>query len=203
MPELTVEVRVVVGADHWLDSVVRCPSPNSDTRSDPDDVSLLVVHNISLPAGRFGGERVRQLFTNCLDCSSDPAFADLAGVHVSAHLFIERDGSLTQFVPFDQRAWHAGVSAFRGRARCNDYSIGIELEGCDWLPYEDTQYAALTDVVTALLSRYPRLSLDAVVGHQEIAPARKSDPGPLFDWQRLYRGCYARLRGEAHATHRR
>jgi len=202
MPELVVEVRVVVGADHWLERVARDRSPNCDARSDPDDIALLVVHGISLPAGRFGGERVRELFTNCLDCGADPAFADLAGVRVSAHLFIERSGRVTQFVPFDRRAWHAGVSSFRGRTGCNDYSIGIELEGCDWLAYDDAQYAVLTDVIGALLARYPRLSLDAVVGHQEVAPGRKSDPGPLFDWLRLYRACYARLRGEAHAAHR-
>jgi AmpD protein len=196
-------VRVRIGADGWLESVARDPSPNCDARSDPDDISLLVIHAISLPAGRFGGDHVRQLFTNCLDCSADPTFADLAGVQVSAHLFVERTGRVNQFVPFNRRAWHAGASAFRGRAGCNDYSIGIELEGCEWLAYEDAQYAVLGELIAALLAHYPRLSLDAVVGHQEIAPERKSDPGPLFDWQRLYRDCYARLRRNAHATYRR
>jgi N-acetyl-anhydromuramoyl-L-alanine amidase len=193
----------VVGADHWLAAATRCRSPNLDARSDPDDIALLVIHSISLPAGQFGGERVRQLFTNCLDCSADPSFADLAGVPLSAHLFIDRSGAITQFVPFDQRAWHAGISSFRGRSGCNDFSIGIELEGCDWLAYEDAQYKVLIDVMIALLARYSRLSLDAVVGHQEIAPGRKSDPGPLFDWQRVYHDCYARLGSMRHAAHRR
>jgi AmpD protein len=194
---------VRIGADGWLESVARYPSPNCDARSDPDDISLLVIHAISLPVGRFGGEQVRQLFTNCLDCSADPTFADLAGVHVSAHLFVERTGRVIQFVPFGRRAWHAGVSAFRGRVGCNDYSIGIELEGCEWLAYQDAQYAILGELITTLFAHYPRLSLDAVVGHQEIAPERKWDPGPLFDWQRLYRDCYSRLQRNAHATHRR
>jgi AmpD protein len=186
------EVRVRIGADHWLEGAVRCESPNSDERSDPDDISLLVIHNISLPPGEFGGDQVRQLFTNCLDCSADARLADLAGVHVSAHLFIDRHGALTQFVTFDRRAWHAGQSSYRGRAGCNDYSIGIELEGTDHVPYEDAQYAALAEVTTALIDHYARLSLDAVVGHQEIAPERKSDPGPAFDWRRFYRECYGR-----------
>lgn len=191
----TEELSVRIGADHWLEGAVRCPSPNSDERPDPDDIALLVIHNISLPPGRFGGDLVRQLFTNCLDCSADPALADLAGVRVSAHLFIDRRGAPTQFVSFDRRAWHAGSSSYRGRSRCNDFSIGVELEGADHVPYENAQYATLTGVVAALLARYPRLSLDAVVGHQEIAPGRKSDPGPAFDWRRFYDGCYARVGG--------
>ncbi len=184
-----------IDADHWLESAIRCPSPNCDQRRDPDDITLLVIHNISLPPGQFGGSQVRQLFTNCLDCTAHPAFADLEGVAVSAHLFVDRLGTVTQFVAFDQRAWHAGASSFRGVAQCNDYSIGIELEGTDCVPYADAQYAALCDLIVTLLRRYDRLSLDAIAGHQEIAPQRKSDPGAAFDWPRLYHECYRRLGG--------
>lgn len=187
------EVRVRIGADHWLEGAARCESPNSDERSDSDDIALLVIHNISLPPGEFGGDQVKRLFTNCLDCSADPRLADLSGVRVSAHLFVDRQGTLTQFVAFDRRAWHAGQSSYRGRVGCNDYSIGIELEGTDHVPYEDAQYVALADVAALLIRRYQRLSLDAVVGHQEIAPGRKSDPGPAFDWRRFYRECRERL----------
>jgi N-acetyl-anhydromuramoyl-L-alanine amidase len=190
---MSEEVRVRIGADHWLEGAFRCQSPNCDDRPDPDDIVLLVIHNISLPPGRFGGDQVQRLFTNCLDCDADPALNDLAGVRVSAHLFIDRRGALTQFVPFDRRAWHAGSSSYRGCARCNDFSIGIELEGTDHIAYEDSQYDALSEVVKTLLERYARLSLDGVVGHQEIAPERKSDPGSAFDWQRFYRDCYKRL----------
>jgi N-acetyl-anhydromuramoyl-L-alanine amidase len=190
---MSEEVRVRIGADHWLEGAFRCQSPNCDDRPDPDDIVLLVIHNISLPPGRFGGDQVQRLFTNCLDCDADPALNDLAGVRVSAHLFIDRRGALTQFVPFERRAWHAGSSSYRGRARCNDFSIGIELEGTDHIAYEDSQYDALSEVVKTLLERYARLSLDGVVGHQEIAPERKSDPGSAFDWQRFYRDCYKRL----------
>jgi AmpD protein len=186
-------VRVRITADHWLEGAARCESPNSDERSDPDDIALLVIHNISLPPGQFGGNQVRQFFTNCLDCSADARLADLAGVCVSAHLFIDRVGTQTQFVAFDRRAWHAGQSSYRGRVGCNDYSIGIELEGTDHVPYEDAQYAALAEVTATLIERYHRLSLDAVVGHMEVAPGRKSDPGPSFDWPRFYRDCHVRL----------
>jgi AmpD protein len=187
------EVRVRIGADNWLEGALRCPSPNSDERPDPDDISLLVIHNISLPPGHFGGDHVRQLFTNCLDGGADATFADLVGVQVSAHLFIDRRGALMQFVAFDRRAWHAGQSIYRGRAGCNDYSIGIELEGTDHTAYENSQYDTLSDVVAMLIGRYRGLSLDAAVGHQEIAPERKSDPGPAFDWRRFYQMSYGRL----------
>lgn len=190
---MSKEVRVRISADHWLEGAARCESPNSDERSDPDDIALLVIHNISLPPGQFGGGQVRQLFTNCLNCGADARLADLAGVRVSAHVFIDRDGTPTQFVAFDRRAWHAGQSSYRGRVGCNDYSIGIELEGTDHVPYEDVQYTSLADVTAALIERYHRLALDVVVGHQEIAPERKSDPGPSFDWPRFYRECHLRL----------
>lgn len=196
------EIFVRVAADHWLEGVTRCVSPNCDARTDADDIVLLVIHNISLPPGRFGGEQVKQLFTNCLDCSGDASFEDLAGVRVSAHLFIERGGKITQFVPFDRRAWHAGLSSYRGREGCNDYSIGIELEGVDDVAYEPAQYHALAAAIATLIKRYRGLSLSGIVGHSEIAPGRKSDPGGAFDWPRLYSDC-VHLLGVTDAAHRR
>lgn len=173
-----------VTADHWLPRVRRLLSPNHDERFDADDIALLVIHNISLPAGRFGTGHVEALFCNELDCGLHGSFAELQGVAVSAHLLIARTGRITQFVPFNARAWHAGVSRWRGRSRCNDFSIGIELEGTDTRPFTKAQYRALTRVTGALLARYPRLSPDAIVGHADIAPGRKTDPGPAFDWAR-------------------
>lgn len=171
---------------HWLRAVPRVLSPNCDSRSDPDAIELVVLHGISLPPGEFGGSAVADLFCNTLDCRSDPRLADLEGVEVSSHVLIDRLGKLTQFVPFDARAWHAGVSRWRGRSLCNDYSIGIELEGTDELPYTDAQYSALAELLGALFERYPRLGVDALAGHSEVAPGRKTDPGPSFDWGRLY-----------------
>lgn len=171
--------------DHWLTGVRKLASPNCNARPDPAAVELVVIHAISLPPGQFGAPYVRDLFLDRLDLDAHPSFASLQGVRVSAHLFISRRGAVTQFVPFDQRAWHAGVSAWRRRPGCNDYSIGIELEGTDERPYTMSQYRKLRAVLTALLQRYPRLSPEAVVGHLEIAPLRKTDPGPHFDWPRL------------------
>ncbi|MEJ2088188.1 MAG: 1,6-anhydro-N-acetylmuramyl-L-alanine amidase AmpD [Gammaproteobacteria bacterium] len=168
--------------DHRLARTTQRLSPNRDARPDPRDISLVVIHGISLPPGRFGTGMVVDFFLNRLDVNADAALADLAGVRVSAHLFIDRRGRTTQFVPFDERAWHAGVSRWRGREGCNDFSIGIELEGVDDRPYTHAQYARLMAVLEALLDRYPHLSRSAVVGHQEIAPGRKTDPGPAFDW---------------------
>ncbi len=168
--------------DHRLARTRFVRSPNANARPDPEDVSLIVVHGISLPPGEFGTGAVEALFTNSLDVHTDSRLADLEGVTVSAHLFIDRRGRTTQFVPFDERAWHAGVSAWRGREGCNDFAIGIELEGEDDRPYTRAQYRRLARVLAALLERYPRLSRAAIVGHQEIAPGRKTDPGPLFDW---------------------
>ena len=176
-----------VRPDHWLAGVRRLASPNAGPRPDPCDISLVVVHGISLPPGRFGTGLVEALFTNKLQTSEDPRLADLEGVRVSAHLFISRRGALTQFVAFDRRAWHAGVSAHRGRLNCNDYSIGIELEGTDDVPYTETQYRRLVAVVRALFAKYQALSVSGLVGHAEVAPGRKTDPGPSFDWQRLIR----------------
>ena len=171
--------------DHWLDGATRRVSPNAGDRPDAEDLSLVVVHGISLPPGRFGTGLVEALFTNTLDTGGDPGLADLTSVRVSSHLLISRRGRVTQFVAFDRRAWHAGVSTHRGRGGCNDFSIGIELEGTDSRPYANRQYTRLAEVLAALFRRYPRLSLADVVGHAEIAPGRKTDPGPAFDWPRL------------------
>lgn len=171
---------------HWLDHVRRVESPNADNRPDGASIELIVLHGISLPPGRFGGSHVEDLFMNRLDITAHPSFVSLADVLVSAHVFINRRGRITQFVPFDRRAWHAGVSQWRGRIRCNDFSIGIELEGTDDLMYTNSQYTVLTRAMKTLFVRYPELGRDTVVGHSEIAPGRKTDPGPLFDWKRLY-----------------
>ena len=184
---MTSDASFRVDREHWLEGVRRVPSPNCDERPNPDDVSLVVLHGISLPPGRFGGGLVDDLFANCLDCSSDPGLADLEGVRVSAHAFIDRRGTITQYVPFDRRAWHAGISHFRGRDRCNDFSIGIELEGVDDQPYDERQYPTAIALLRALFATYPRLTLAAVVGHADVAPGRKTDPGPAFDWLRMMR----------------
>lgn len=176
-----------VSDQHWLRGARHSPSPNANERPDAADISLIVVHGISLPPGEFGTGCVEAFFTNTLDTDADPRLADLADARVSSHLLINRRGSVTQFVPFDRRAWHAGVCAYQGREDCNDFSIGIELEGTDTAPYAPAQYRRLAAVVRALLRRYPRLGLGTIVGHAEIAPERKTDPGPAFDWPRLYR----------------
>ncbi len=169
----------------WLDAARRVPSPNQDARPPGCRPELIVVHNISLPPGEFGGPHIEALFTNRLDPGAHPYFAGIAGLRVSAHLLIRRDGALVQFVPFGRRAWHAGVSCWRGRPACNDFSVGIELEGTDDRPYGDAQYTRLAAVVTALRRHYPSLTADALAGHCDIAPGRKTDPGPAFDWDRL------------------
>ncbi|MDB5972060.1 MAG: N-acetylmuramyl-L-alanine amidase, negative regulator of AmpC, AmpD [Hydrocarboniphaga sp.] len=161
------------------------PSPNHDERPPGSAIELLVVHAISLPPDQFGGPWIDALFTNTLDPAAHPYFATIAGLSVSAHCCIFRDGSVTQYVPFDRRAWHAGASSWRGRTRANDFSVGIELEGCDMQGFEAAQYRSLADVTVALLAAYPTLRSDAIVGHSDIAPGRKTDPGPGFDWPRL------------------
>ena len=171
--------------DHWLSRVRRRPSRNCDRRAQGAAVELVVIHCISLPPGQYGGEDVARLFCNELDCESHQSYDTLRGMRVSAHLYIDRRGRTLQFVPFDRRAWHAGLSSWRGRPGCNDYSIGIELEGVEGGSFTQAQYRRLEGVLGALLQRYPRLSPEAIVGHQEIAPGRKSDPGSGFDWQRL------------------
>lgn len=157
------------------------PSPNCNTRP-TDEISLLVIHNISLPPGKFGGGYVEKFFCNTLPIAEDTFFSCIADTQVSAHLFIDRLGVVTQFVPFSQRAWHAGRSEFNGRSECNDFSIGIELEGTDELPYTQAQYTALAEVTLQLIQSYPLLTHDRIVGHSDIAPMRKTDPGQAFDW---------------------
>ena len=158
------------------------PSPNVDDRPPGTEITLLVVHNISLPPGVFGGDDVVRLFTNTLDSSSHPAYEALRGLRVSAHFFVRRSGEVIQFAPCGRRAWHAGESSWHGRSRCNDFSIGVELEGADAVSYADVQYERLARLARALGRRYP---IAEIVGHSDIAPARKSDPGPAFDWPRL------------------
>ena len=164
------------------------PSPNQDARPPGASIDLVVVHGISLPPGEFGGAWVERLFTNTLPADVHPFFATIAELRVSAHLFIRRDGELVQFVPFHARAWHAGASVWRHRVACNDFSVGIELEGADDVPYAAVQYQRLADVIAALGRAYATLAPEAVTGHSDIAPGRKTDPGPLFDWPRLHAG---------------
>jgi AmpD protein len=167
----------------WLPHARRVASPNFDARPSGVAVDLLVVHNISLPPHQFGGEAVTDLFLNRLDLDAHPFYsAWLRDARVSAHIYIRRDGELIQFVSCDERAWHAGVSEWGGRARCNDFSIGIELEGSDLVPFRDVQYAVLAEVTRELRSCYP---ISDIVGHSDIAPGRKTDPGPFFDWARF------------------
>lgn len=166
-------------AEGWCRGAARCPSPFCDARPDGAAIDLLVIHNISLPAGCFGGSAVSDLFTGRLDYNADPSFASLRGLQVSAHFLVRRDGAVIQYVPTGLRAWHAGVSAFQGRPQCNGFSIGVELEGSDLVAFEPAQYAALAALTAALARRHP---LAAVCGHEHIAPGRKTDPGPFFDW---------------------
>ena len=173
-------------SDGWLHPVQRLPSPNCDARPEGVGVDLLVVHGISLPPGEYGGPWIDALFTNTLDRSAHPYFAAICGLQVSAHLLIRRDGAVVQYVPFDLRAWHAGESSFAGRPCCNDYSIGIELEGQDEEPYEAVQYRRLAAIARLLMQHYPAMDRGRIVGHSAIAPGRKSDPGQAFDWKRLY-----------------
>ncbi|MCB1853281.1 MAG: 1,6-anhydro-N-acetylmuramyl-L-alanine amidase AmpD [Halieaceae bacterium] len=171
----------------WLRQARRVPSPNFGVRPAACIPELLVIHNISLPPGQFGGNSIERLFTNCLDWDEHPFFTEIRGAQVSAHLLIERSGQLVQFVDFGQRAWHAGLSSFDGRGNCNDYSIGIELEGTDYIPFTDVQYTVLAAVTALLQHRYPAIGNDRIVGHSDIAPGRKTDPGPCFDWARYRR----------------
>jgi len=172
---------------HWLSSAKKIPSPNFDDRTDASDISLLVIHCISLPAGEFGGNYINDLFCNHLNPDEHPYFATIYQLKVSAHLLIRRDGEIIQYVSFDKRAWHAGVSCYQGREKCNDFSIGIELEGTEVIPYTDAQYDALNAVIDVLLVSYPSLSKQHITGHSDIAPERKTDPGASFDWSRVQR----------------
>lgn len=165
----------------WLNGAEHCPSPNFNQRPEKTQPRLLVIHNISLPPAQFGGGYIKDFFLNRLDVSADPYFATIASLQVSAHLLIERRGGMVQFVGFDQRAWHAGQSNYCGADNCNDFSIGIELEGTDDIPYTEQQYLQLARVTRALLDYYPELSEEHITGHADIAPQRKSDPGPAFN----------------------
>lgn len=170
---------------NWLTEASRIPSPNFDERPDSSDLSLVVIHCISLPPEQFGNDYIDQLFCNQLDPKAHPYFEGIYQLRVSAHLLIKRNGACTQYVPFDKRAWHAGLSSYQGRERCNDFSIGIELEGIEHRPYTDAQYQQLAHVIQCLLYTYPSLSKSHITGHSDIAPMRKTDPGASFDWQKL------------------
>lgn len=170
-----------------LDRARQVPSPNQDERPPGCEPDLLVVHSISLPPGEFGGPWIEHLFCNALNPSAHPYFAEIADLKVSAHLLIRRDGEMVQFVPFHRRAWHAGLSSYEGRERCNDFSIGIEMEGTDQGDFTDAQYEALVDVIALLDLAYPGMSPERIAGHCDVAPGRKTDPGPGFDWPGLHR----------------
>jgi AmpD protein len=172
----------------WIENIYHNPSPNYDQRPIGTEIELLVIHAISLPPNEFGGQFIDQLFTNSLDVNVNPYFAEIADLRVSSHLLIRRNGDIIQYVSLQQRAWHAGVSSFAGRERCNDFSIGIELEGCDSIAYTDKQYQQLIKTIKLMQERLPILTPDRIVGHCDIAPGRKTDPGPFFDWERLKNG---------------
>ncbi len=182
MPAAQVAAPKRLDAEGWYQDARRVPSPNQDERPEGVTICLVVIHNISLPPGQFGGDGVEQLFTNTLDPDAHPYYRDIARLRVSAHFFLRRNGALVQYVSCERRAWHAGVSHWQGRERCNDFSVGIELEGADDTPFTEAQYECLADLLRALAERYP---IQAVVGHSDIAPGRKTDPGPYFDWGRL------------------
>lgn len=162
-----------------------CPSPNFGPRPDGSSISLLVVHNISLPPEQFGGPHIENFFCNCLDTTAHPYFETIAELKVSAHALIRRDGSVIQFVSCLDRAWHAGRSSFQGKEECNDYSIGIELEGADDVPYTDDQYRALARLALLAMTAWPEITPGRIAGHSDIAPGRKTDPGPAFEWSRF------------------
>ncbi len=168
-----------------LGDATQVPSLNCDARPDGSPIDLLVIHAISLPAGKFGGPWIDALFCNRLDPAAHPDFARICQLTVSAHALIRRNGEIIQYVPFQQRAWHAGQSSFQGRERCNDFSIGIELEGCDDKPFEAIQYQKLAQLAHTLMHTYPAIKPGNITGHSDIAPDRKTDPGPYFDWDRL------------------
>jgi AmpD protein len=161
-------------------------SPNCNEYADKDDISLLVIHSISLPPGVFGGDEIVELFTNTLDPNAHPYFKEIEGLKVSAHCLIRRDGTCIQFVPFNKRAWHAGTSKFQGRTHCNDYSLGIELEGTPDSTFMEAQYQTLARLTEALVKHYPKITRQRIVGHSDIAPGRKADPGKKFDWKKYF-----------------
>lgn len=172
--------------NEWLRGVTLCRSPNCDRRPSPSLIDLLVIHGISLPPGEFGGPWIDQLFTNSLAVDAHPYFREIGALRVSSHILIRRTGEIVQYVSFRQRAWHAGRSVFEGKVDCNDFSIGIELEGSDDIPYTDAQYVQLAKLSATLMGAWPTILCDRIVGHCHIAPDRKSDPGEVFDWDRLH-----------------
>ena len=169
--------------DHLLESARQVPSPNCGDRPDQVDIDLVVIHSISLPPGEYGGDQIERFFSNELDCTEHPYFQQIEGLEVSAHLLIRRSGEVIQFVPFNQRAWYAGESNYKGRSNCNDFSIGIELEGTDIEVFEPAQYQQLAQVCHVLEAAYPGISLQGITGHSDISPGRKTDPGVGFNWQ--------------------
>lgn len=175
--------------DGWLQLAQKLESPHFNNRPDKQDIFLLVIHNISLPPGQFKGHFVESFFQGCLDISKNSYFEQISELKVSSHLYIRRNGKVIQFVPLHKRAWHAGVSTFEGRDNCNDFSIGIELEGTDDIPYTDSQYDALAETTRLIRSSYPQITPERIVGHCDIAPKRKTDPGLAFDWQRFRSAC--------------
>ena len=191
-PTRSVQIDVATGL---LSGVRQVLSPHCDARPDGARPELLVIHGISLPPGQFGGPWIDRLFTGNVPADAPGSLRDVAGLRVSAHVLVRRDGTLTQYVSFAQRAWHAGRSEYRGRTACNDFSIGIELEGTDTVPYADAQYESLTALTAVLLAAYPTLDAERIVGHSDIAPGRKSDPGPAFDWGRWRSALSARQSG--------
>jgi AmpD protein len=173
-------------ATGWLENVRHCPSPNYDQRPERNEIDLLVIHSISLPPCEFGAHYIDDLFMNRLDPQAHPYFADIVNLRVSAHVLIRRTGEMVQYVSFWDRAWHAGQSCFQGRKVCNDFSIGIELEGCDDAAYTEIQYRELVKLIKILQQAYPNIKQSNIVGHCHIAPARKTDPGEWFEWEKLF-----------------
>ena len=170
----------------WLSGVRRVPSPHCNSRPENAEIDLLVVHSISLPPGQYGGSYIDEFFLGHLDIDAHPYFSEIGSLQVSAHLLIDRQGRVTQYVPFHQRAWHAGQSSFCGRENCNDFSIGIELEGLDTDTFTEAQYRSLADVTLAIMEAYPAIDKSRITGHSDIAPGRKLDPGPGFDWKHFF-----------------
>lgn len=182
-----IDAYVLDNTTGLLENINFHASPNYDARPSLTEIDLLVIHGISLPPGEFGGNSIDALFNNRLDISAHPFFKEIAQLRVSAHLLIRRDGEVIQYVPFTQRAWHAGQSSYNGRENCNDFSIGIELEGSDNIPYTSHQYQHLAAVTRSIMRQYPLISRDRIVAHSDIAPGRKTDPGPAFDWSYYHR----------------
>lgn len=184
-PTITRSDTVMTIKQGWLEQAEKCISPHYDQREhcDSAEISLLVIHNISLPAKQFGGQYISDLFLGKLDPKAHPSFEEIYQLRVSAHCLIRRDGQIIQYVSFNDRAWHAGVSSYQGKEKCNDFSIGIELEGADDIPYTDEQYQQLSQLTLSLITAYPLIT-DNITGHSDIAPGRKTDPGDAFDWQK-------------------